>query len=155
MVYFIDKFIILATLYIIIEKERIMDSNYGDSLGFGGFLLYMVVIVFYIYCMWRIFTKAGKPGWAAIIPIYNILVELEIVGRPWWWLLLMLVPVVNVVIGVIILLDLAKVFGKSTGFGLGLIFLAFIFIPILAFGDAKYLGPIAGQPQTYVNNTQM
>ena len=85
MVYFIDKFIILATLYIIIEKERIMDSNYGDSLGFGGFLLYMVVIVFYIYCMWRIFTKAGKPGWAAIIPIYNILVELEIVGRPWWW----------------------------------------------------------------------
>ena len=62
-----------------------MDSNFGDSLGFGGFLLYMVVIVFYIYCMWRIFAKAGKPGWAAIIPIYNILVELEIVGRPWWW----------------------------------------------------------------------
>ena len=67
----------------------------------------------------------------------------------WWWLLLMFVPVVNVVIGIIVLLDLAKVFGKSSGFGVGLIFLAFIFIPILAFGDAQYLGPIAGQAVGY------
>ncbi len=123
-----------------------MDYEYGGELGVIGTLLYMLVIVFYIYCLWRIFVKAGKPGWAAIVPIYNMLVEFEIVGRPWWWLLLMFVPVVNVVIGVIVLLDLAKVFGKGTGFGLGLIFLAFIFIPILAFGDDQYLGPIAGQP---------
>lgn len=122
-----------------------MDYEYGGELGVFGTLLYLLVIVFYIYCLWRIFVKAGKPGWAAIVPIYNILVELEIVGRPWWWLLLMFVPVVNVVIGIIVLLDLAKVFGKSSGFGIGLILLAFIFIPILAFGDAKYLGPIAGQ----------
>ncbi|HNR03189.1 MAG TPA: DUF5684 domain-containing protein [Anaerolineaceae bacterium] len=127
-----------------------MDSNYGGGgLGFFGTVLYLAVIAFFIYCMWRIFVKAGKPGWAAIVPIYNVLVELEIVGRPWWWLLLLLVPVVNIVIGVIVLLDLAKVFGKSTGFGIGLIFLSFIFIPILAFGDARYLGPIAGQPTTY------
>lgn len=123
-----------------------MDYEYGGELGVFGTLLYVAVIAFYVYCMWRVFVKAGKPGWAAIIPIYNILVELEIVGRPWWWLLLMFVPVVNVVIGVIILLDLAKVFGKGTGFGLGLIFLPFIFIPILAFGSDRYLGPIAGQP---------
>ncbi len=123
-----------------------MDYEYGGELGVFGTVLYLVVIAFYIYCLWRIFVKAGKPGWAAIVPIYNILVELEIVGRPWWWLLLMFVPVVNVVIGIIVLLDLAKVFGKSSGFGVGLILLAFIFIPILAFGDAKYLGPIAGQP---------
>ncbi len=114
-----------------------------------GTLLYLLVILFYVYCLWRIFVKAGKPGWAVIVPIYNILVELEIVGRPWWWLLLMFVPVVNVVIGIIVLLDLAKVFGKSSGFGVGLIFLAFIFIPILAFGDAQYLGPIVGQAVGY------
>jgi len=126
----------------------IMDSRFGESLVFGAYLLYM-------YSMWRIYAKAGKPGWAAIIPIYNVLVELEIVGRPWWWLLLTLVPVVNIVIGVIITLNLAQVFGKSTGFGIGLIFLPIIFIPILAFGNAKYLGPIAGQPQTNVSNSQM
>lgn len=133
----------------------IMDSRFGESLVFGAYLLYVIVIVFYIYSMWRIYAKAGKPGWAAIIPIYNVLVELEIVGRPWWWLLLTLVPVVNIVIGVIITLNLAQVFGKSTGFGIGLIFLPIIFIPILAFGNAKYLGPIAGQPQTNVSNSQM
>jgi hypothetical protein len=133
----------------------IMDSRFGESLVFGAYLLYVIVIVFYIYSIWRIYAKAGKPGWAAIIPIYNVLVELEIVGRPWWWLLLTLVPVVNIVIGVIITLNLAQVFGKSTGFGIGLIFLPIIFIPILAFGNAKYLGPIAGQPQTNVSNSQM
>ena len=132
-----------------------MDSRFGESLGIVAYLLYVIVIVFYIYSMWRIYVKASKPGWAAIIPIYNVLVELEIVGRPWWWLLLTLVPVVNIVIGVIITLNLAQVFGKSTGFGIGLIFLPIIFIPILAFGNAKYLGPIAGQPQTNVSNSQM
>lgn len=135
-----------------------MDYNYdGGGLGFFGTVLYLAVIAFFIYCMWRIFVKAGKPGWAAIVPIYNVLVELEIIGRPWWWLLLMLVPIVNIVIGVIILIDLAKVFGKGTGFGIGLIFLSFIFIPILAFGDARYLGPIAGQPTVYTppTNPQM
>lgn len=125
-----------------------MYDNYDSGgLGVVGTLLYIAVIVFFIFCMWKIFVKAGKPGWAAIIPIYNIIVELEIIGRPWWWLLLMLVPLVNVVIGIIILFDLAKVFGKGTGFGFGLLFLSFIFIPILALGDATYLGPIAGQPQ--------
>lgn len=123
-----------------------MNSNYDEGLGVVGTLLYIAVIVFYIYCMWRIFVKAGKPGWAAIVPVYNVLVELEIVGRPWWWLLLLFVPFANIVIGIIVLLDLAKVFGKSSGFGIGLILLAPIFIPILAFGDARYLGPIAGQP---------
>ena len=126
-----------------------MNSNYNDGMGFFGFfafLLYFAVGVFYVYCMWRIYVKAGKPGWASIIPIYNILVQLEILGRPWWWLLLLFVPGVNIVISIILLLDLAKVFGKSSGFGVGLIFLSFIFIPILALGDAKYLGPIAGTP---------
>jgi hypothetical protein len=121
-----------------------MDYSYGRQMGPVGWVLYILLIGFFLYCMWRIFVKAGKPGWAAIIPIYNILVELEILGRPWWWLLLMLIPLVNVVIGIILIFDMAKVFGKGTGFGFGLLFLSFIFIPILAFGDAKYQGPIAG-----------
>ncbi len=122
-----------------------MDYNYGGEMGVVGWIFYIAFIAFYLYCMWRIFVKAGKPGWAAIIPIYNIVMELEIIGRPWWWVLLMFVPLVNVVIAIIVLFDLAKVFGKGTGFGFGLLFLSFIFIPILAFGDARYLGPIAGQ----------
>lgn len=91
--------------------------------------------------MWRIFVKAGKPGWAAIIPIYNVLVELEIVGRPWYWLLLMFIPVVDIVLAIIVLFRMAKVFGHSVGFGFGLLFLSFIFLPILAFDQSTYLGP--------------
>ncbi|OGS41323.1 MAG: signal peptidase I [Euryarchaeota archaeon RBG_13_31_8] len=123
-----------------------MDYDYGASVGMiVGYLFYIAIAVFILVCMWKIFTKAGKPGWAAIIPIYNTLVELQILGRPWWWLLLMFVPVVNFVISIIIIFDLAKVFGKSTGFGFGLLFLSFIFIPILAFSNAKYVGPVAGK----------
>ena len=105
-----------------------------------------VIIIFEIASHWRLFTKAGKPGWASIIPIYNAFVLLEIVGRPWWWLLLWLIPVVNIVIGIIVILDLAKSFGKGVGFAIGIILLGPIFIPILAWGDAEYLGPPA-RPQ--------
>jgi ABC-type sulfate transport system permease subunit len=119
-----------------------MDYEYGNyQMGVVGWILYIVLIVFYLFCLWRIFVKAGKPGWAAIVPIYNIIVELEIVGKPWFWLLLMLVPVVNVVLGVIVIFRLAKVFGHGTGFGFGLLFLSFIFLPILAFDSSSYLGP--------------
>jgi uncharacterized membrane protein YoaK (UPF0700 family) len=89
---------------------------------------------------WTIFTKANKPGWASLIPIYNILIGLEIVDRPWWWLLLLLIPVANLVFAVILCIDLAKAFGQGAAFGIGLLLLGFIFYPILAFGDAQYLG---------------
>jgi hypothetical protein len=108
-------------------------------------LIYLVIGVIVIAGVWKVFTKAGKPGWAAIIPIYNIYVLLQIVGRPWWWLLLMLIPFVSFVIGIIVMIDLAKSFGKGVGFGLGLLFLSFIFFPMLGFGDAQYVGPAAAQ----------
>lgn len=114
-------------------------SDYGGS-TFMTFV-YLIVGIFMLVCLWKVFVKAGKPGWASIIPIYNIIVELEIVGRPWYWLLLMLIPIVNIVLAIIVTFRMAKVFGKSTGFGFGLLFLPFIFYPILAFGDDKYLGP--------------
>jgi len=134
-----------------------MDYNYDGGLGFGYYFFIFLVSVFSIVCLWKVFVKAGKPGWASIVPIYNVLIELEIIGRPWWWLLLMLVPLVNIVISIIVLFDLAKVFGKGTGFGFGLLLLSLIFMAILAFGDAKYLGPIAGQPTTFTppSNPQM
>lgn len=81
---------------------------------------------------------AGQPGWSSIIPIYNLIVWLRIVGRPLWWIILFFVPFVNIVISIIITYQLAKVFGKGVGFTIGLILLPFIFYPILAFGQATY-----------------
>jgi hypothetical protein len=104
-------------------------------------LLYVLVLVLCIVAMWKIFVKAGKPGWACIIPIYNIIVLLEIVGKPWWWLILLIIPGVNIVFAIWMLNLLSKSFGKEVGFTIGLIFLSFIFLPILGFGESKYQGP--------------
>lgn len=106
-------------------------------------LFYLAMIAVMVAAYWKIFTKAGKPGWAALIPIYNAIVLLEIVGRPIWWIVLLLIPFVNVVVGILLCVDLAKSFGRSTAFALGLIFLTPIFALILGFGDAKYQGPVA------------
>jgi hypothetical protein len=107
-------------------------------------IIYFAIVVLLIVSQWIIFTKAGKPGWACIIPIYNIIVLLQIVGKPWWWLLLMLIPIVNIVLIIWMINLLSKSFGHGVGFTLGLIFLGIIFYPILAFGDSQYKGP-AGQ----------
>ncbi len=96
---------------------------------------------------WKVFTKAGKPGWAVIIPIYNAIVLLEICGRPIWWILLLMIPCVNVVIQVIVSLDLAKSFGKGPLFGIGLWLFGCIFVPVLGFGSAQYQGPAAAAQQ--------
>ncbi len=104
-------------------------------------LLFAVLI---IVGMWRMFVKAGQPGWAAIIPIYNIYVLLQIVGRPGWWLILFLIPFVNIVIGLLISIDLAKSFGKSAAWGIVLLFIFnAIGYLILGFSDAQYKGPAA------------
>ncbi|NLH49194.1 MAG: signal peptidase I [Myxococcales bacterium] len=103
-------------------------------------IVYLAVVVFIIAGCWKVFTKAGKPGWACLIPIYNIIVLLEIVGKPVWWFILLLIPIVNFIIAIILNLALAKAFGKGGGFAAGLIFLPFIFIPILGFGSAQYQG---------------
>ena len=123
-----------------------MNSDYASILAIVGsvvgsmvwILVELALIAFYMYCMWRIFVKAGKPGWAAIVPVYNILIELEITRLPWWFIFLMFVPAANFVIAIFILFSMAKVFGKSTAFGFGLLFLGFVFIPILAFGKDQY-----------------
>ena len=113
--------------------------------GVGAILLY--VVVFYAIIVipyWVIFTKAGRPGWPALIPIYSSYIMLKVVGRPGWWLWLFLIPVVNFVILIIMLNDLSKSFGHGVGFTFGLIFLSLIFYYILAFGSSTYLGPAGG-----------
>jgi len=101
-------------------------------------LISLVALILVIAGLWKMFTKAGKPGWAAIIPIYNVIVLFEIAGRPIWWIIWLLVPVVNLVVMFIVLLDVARKFGKGTGTALGLLFLPFFFFFSLGFGSAQY-----------------
>ncbi|CAG0976460.1 hypothetical protein PHYC_01529 [Phycisphaerales bacterium] len=121
----------------------ILAQSNGDAAG--GMIIvivYLAILVLVIAGFWKVFTKAGQPGWACLIPIYNTYVLLKVVNRPWWWLLLLLIPIVSLIIAILVMVDLAKSFGKGVGFALGLIFLGFIFIPILGFGSAQYQ-PIA------------
>ena len=104
-------------------------------------LIELAILIVVIAGFWKVFTKAGQPGWASLIPFYNVYILTKIVGKPAWWLLLFFIPLVNVVIAIILALELAKAFGKGTGFGIGLAFLGVIFYPILGFGDATYQGP--------------
>jgi hypothetical protein len=121
-------------------------TDYTTSAGGGspvsgiiGLLIGLLIIV----AMWKVFTKAGQPGWASIIPIYNLYIWCKIVGRPWWWILLMLIPFVNFIILIILCIDTAKSFAKGAGFGIGLALLGVIFWPILGFGSAQYQGAAA------------
>jgi hypothetical protein len=105
-------------------------------------IIYLAILVLVIAGMWKVFEKAGKPGWAAIIPIYNLIVLLDIVGKPIWWIILLLIPLVNFVIMIIISMDLAVCFGKGKGWGFGLlVILPFVGYPMLGFGQDKYTAP--------------
>ncbi len=115
-------------------------SEQGVGIGFVVFLvIYLGLVVFMIASMWKVFTKAGQPGCAILIPIYNMYIMLKIAGKPDWWLLLMFIPIVNIIVGIIAVVSLAANFGKGVGFAIGLILLPMVFYPILAFGDAKYM----------------
>lgn len=105
-------------------------------------ILGVAVLAMMIASMWRVFQKAGQPGWAVLVPIYNIVVLLKITGKPTWWLALFFVPLANFVVMILIVVALAKSFGKSTGFGIGMLFFGFVFYPILGFGSAEYTGPV-------------
>ena len=112
----------------------------ASSSGFAFFfiIIYLAFLVLEFAGMWMVFTKAGKHGWAAIIPFYNTWTLCESAKRPGWWMFLFLIPFLNIVIWFIVAIDLAKAFGKGTGYGVALAFLSFIFIPMLGFGSAQY-----------------
>ena len=109
-----------------------------------GSLIYLALMVaigaFEIAAMWMVFAKAGEPGWASLIPIYNIFLLVRIAGLPWWQFLLVFVPIVQLVPVILVPLGVAKRFGKDVVFGLGLLFLPVIFYPVLAFGSARHTG---------------
>jgi len=114
---------------------------YDIQIPTGVILFFVAFWIFLIAAQWKVFEKAGQPGWACIIPIYNIYIMTKIGGKPGYWVLLLLVPIVNLVIIIWLINMISKSFGKDEGFTAGLILLGFIFWPILGFGSAKYLGP--------------
>ena len=124
------------------------DQAAGMAAFTGVYSLVMLgIAVLGIIAVWKIFTKAGEPGWYAIIPIWNTIVLLKIVGRPAWWIVLLLVPLVNFVVLLMVMNDLSKSFGQGMGFTIGLVLLSFVFMLILGFGKATYVGP-GGAPAT-------
>lgn len=114
------------------------------AMGAGVMILYLAIFLFLGFCVGKLFEKAGKPLWAGFVPIYNIVVMLEVVGRPLWWIVLLLIPFVNIVVGILVYIDLAKSYGKDVVWGILLIFFGIIMLPIMAFSsDIKYVGPAA------------
>jgi hypothetical protein len=132
-----------------------MEENYYEVDGYVDptFILSMMAIagliaVIALVSQWRIFQKSGRPGWASIVPIYNFYILLKIVGKPGWWMLLFFIPFVNIYVAIKTVHLLSKSFGKDIGFTLGLLFLPFLFYPVLAFSRAKYEGPY-GDPVAF------
>lgn len=105
------------------------------GLGIGVMLVCAVIGLLLVATMWKIFVKAGRPGWYSLIPIFNVWVLFEIAGKPGWWCL---IPIFNAIMLIVIPFEIARKFGKTAGFGVGLLLLGIVFYPILAFGDAQY-----------------
>jgi len=108
------------------------------ALGMGMLIFILVGALLMVASLWKIFTKAGQPGWAAIVPIYNMIVMLKVAGKPTWWVLLFFIPLVSLIMSILVTLALVGKFGKGAGYAVGIILLPIIFLPMLAFGDAKY-----------------
>jgi hypothetical protein len=123
-----------------------------DDLGSGGLiaallasgfmmLVMLALVAVFIAGMWKVFVKAGQPGWAVLIPIYNLYILLQIAGRPAWWILLMMIPLVNIVVAALVAIDVAKAFGQSAAFGVVMLFLlSGIGYLMLGFGNYQYVG---------------
>ncbi len=131
------------------------DSALAVGLGLLFMVIYFAVIFAIVGVLYMgIFTKAGRPAWGAFVPIYNGIKILEIAGRPWYWYLLFFIPFAGIYFSIVALNDLAKSFGKDAGYTVGLVLLPVVFVPMLSYGSARYLGPAAGQqfvayPQGY------
>ena len=106
-------------------------------------IIYLALAVFMIAAVWKVFVKAGRPGWGCIIPIYNIYLLTQIGRKPGWWVILFFIPIANLIASILVCIGIAENFGKSAGFGLGLFFLGIVFYPILAFGEANYIAGAA------------
>lgn len=126
---------------LLLAQEGDAGQAAAGAVGIIILLIELALVVAAFAGIWKCFVKAGKPGWAAIVPIYNIIVMLEIVGKPLWWVILFFIPCVNFVVLLLVMIDFAKAFGKSAAYGIGLWIAGFIFFPMLGFSDARYIGP--------------
>jgi hypothetical protein len=122
------------------------EYQYDSGFPTGLIIFWCAVFVLLIVAQWKVFTKAGQPGWAAIIPIYNYYIMTKIAGKPGWWTILMIL--IPFVFSIWVINMISKSFGKDEGFTVGLLLLGVIFWPILGFGKAKYLGPY-GDPAAF------
>ncbi|MFC2098336.1 DUF5684 domain-containing protein [Bacteroidota bacterium] len=127
------------------DPEQVLGLLAG--LGTGMLVFGLAVMVFMIISWWIVLKKAGQPGWAILIPVYNFLVILRVAGKPWWWvfaILLAIIPFVGAILLLVVMIlvfhGISKNFGKGAGFTVGLVLLSFVFVPILAFGKAEYSG---------------
>ena len=107
----------------------------GNALGC---VVYLALVIVILASLWKTFEKAGQPGWACLIPIYNLVVACQIAGKPGWWCILLLIPIVNIVIGIMVAHAISRNFGYGVGMTLLQIFLPFVAFPILGFGDCVY-----------------
>ncbi|MCK5775942.1 MAG: signal peptidase I [Bacteroidales bacterium] len=121
--------------------DQLPETILGLSLA-SFFSIVFFIAVLTIVAKWKVYEKAGQPGWASLIPFYNIYIILKIVGKPGWWLLVIIFfPPVGIFLAIWMINLLSKSFGRGIICTLGLIFLSPIFYLLLGFGDAKYIGP--------------
>lgn len=118
-------------------------SGGGDIAAIISILAVVAIIVLTLVGWWKMFAKAGQPGWTCIIPFVNVYILLKIVGRPGWWLLLFFLPIISFIVFIVVMIDLAKSFGKGSLFAVGLVLLSVVFIPVLGLGKSEYQGPAA------------
>ena len=116
-------------------------SIVGFNIAIVGVVFIVLPVVLLVIPTWRIYVKAGEPGWSAIVPLFSQYTLCTVVGRPVWWLIWLLIPYVNFVFWLIFAMDLARVFSRSKGFGIGIWLLPFVFLPILGYGSAEYTAP--------------
>lgn len=112
-------------------------------------MIWLALIVIVAAGFWKAFEKAGQPGWACIVPIYNIYTMTKIGGKPGYWTLLMFIPIVNIIFYIWLLNMVSKSFGQTEGFTAGLVLLGIVFWPILGFSkEIRYIGPY-GDPAAF------
>lgn len=128
----------LLAAYVSMSQDEPTGGAAGAAFGMVFTLVSLAIVFLLVASVWKVFVKAGEPGWAAIVPIYNLIVLLKVAGKPLWWIILLLIPFVNFIALILVGISLAQNFGKGAGFGVGLGLLGFIFFPILGFGDAVY-----------------
>jgi hypothetical protein len=134
---------LLASVHLLIPAQDGLFDFLTDVYVLLWSCVTLLLSIAVIAGMWMIFEKAGEAGWKSIIPFFNIYVLQEVVGRPGWWVLLYFIPVVNLLVWFINMIDLAKSFDRGIAFAVGLMLVPIVFYPLLGFSDMQYYGPAA------------